>query len=80
MTERISEKEFAAQLFGRNQDAKNLGRKAAATIYHSIFLHNPIPDPELLAGIKKNLAKHLTPDEFKLIEKAHSELEEHKLR
>ena len=79
MTERISEKAFATELFGRNQDANNLARKAAATIYHSIFLHNPIPDPELLAGIKKNLAKLLTDEDFKLIEKAHSEQVEHKL-
>lgn len=80
MTERTSEKAFATDIFGRNHDANNIGRKAAATIYHSIFLHNPVKDLKLLAGIKNNLSKLLTPEEFKLIEKAHSELDEHNLK
>lgn len=72
MTERISEKKFVNQIFGRNETPNNLARKAAATIYHSIFLHNPPKDAELLAGIRKNLAKLITREEIKMIEDAHA--------
>lgn len=79
MTTREQEKAWAAEIFGRDQSVNNLGRKAAATIYHSVFLHNPVPDAELLAGIRKNLAKLMTPQEFKKVEHEHSLLAEHSL-
>lgn len=79
MTTREQEKSWAAEIFGRDQSANNLGRKATATIYHSVFLHSPIRDAELLAGIRRNLEKLLTPEEFKKVEHEHSLLGEHSL-
>lgn len=79
MTERISEKRFVTELFGREQSANNLGRKVAAAIYHSIFLHNPPHDPKITEGIKRNLSKLISADDLKLLINAHLEQEDHKL-
>lgn len=80
MTERISEKKFVAEVFGREQNTHNLGRKAAAAIYHSIFLHNPPHDQKITEGIKRNLSKLISEDDLKLLIKAHSELDDHNLK
>lgn len=79
MTERISEKKFVAEVFGREQNTHNLGRKAAAAIYHSIFLHNPPRDPKLLEGIKKNLSKLINKEDLEVLTRAHSDQTEHNL-
>ena len=71
MTERAMEQSWVAGVFGREQSADNLGRKAAATIYHSIFLHTPVHDSQLLEGIKKNLVKLISDEDLKHLEAEH---------
>ena len=65
------ERSWAIGIFGRGQGADNLGRKAAASIYHSIFLHNPVGDTELLAGIRKNLRKLISEEDLRRLTTEH---------
>ncbi len=79
MTERLLEKKFVTEIFGREQNASNLGKKAAASIYHSIFLHNPPHDPKIREGIQKTLSKLISKEDLKLLIAEHDKLSDHNL-
>lgn len=74
MKEKFDERKWVNGVFGPGQSVNDLCRKASGSIYYHIFLHNPIKDPELRTGIKKNLAKNLSPEDFKKLDMAYNEL------
>jgi hypothetical protein len=78
MTERIgkSERLWATTLFGREETPTNLVRKIAATIYHSVVLHNP-PNSAIAQGIRANLLKLVSEEDLRYIEEEHEKLREH---
>lgn len=71
MTERVDERKLTSEIFGREETPVNAGRKAVASIYHSIFLHNPVGNTELQNGIRKNLMKLISKEDLARFEREH---------
>ena len=80
MSLRENERDFTTEVFGRNQDAKNLARKAGASIYHSLTLHPTGLDNELRGGILRTLGKVMTKEDMKKVLVAHDALDKHNLK
>lgn len=74
MVEKFDERKWVAGVFGSGQTVNDLVRKASGSIYYHIFLHNPVKDPDLRNGIKRNLAKNLTTEDFKKLDEAYDKL------